>query len=253
MDTLSLLVASILVLIPVYISYKEKLDLEKEILVSIIRAVVQLMLVGYVLEFIFGLDNPIFTILLVALMINNASLNTKKRGGNVKSVVLISFLSILIGTSVTLSVLIISGAINFRPNEVIPISGMVVSNSMVAIGLSYTNLNNAFKNRINEVEAKLSLGADIKYASKELIRECIKTSILPTVDSAKSLGIVSLPGMMTGLILGGVSPIIAIKFQIMVTFMLLSATSIATIIATYLSYKSFFNNRKQLRYNNFVK
>ena len=70
--------------------------------------------------------------------------------------------------------------------------------------------------------------------------------MLPTIDSAKTLGIVSLPGMMTGLILAGTSPVEAIKYQIMVTFMLLSTTSIASFIACYLSYKGFFNERKQL-------
>ena len=72
--------------------------------------------------------------------------------------------------------------------------------------------------------------------------------MLPTIDSAKTLGIVSLPGMMTGLILAGTSPLEAIKFQIMVTFMLLSTTSISSFIACYLSYRSFFNDRKQLLY-----
>jgi putative ABC transport system permease protein len=70
---------------------------------------------------------------------------------------------------------------------------------------------------------------------------------MPTIDSAKTLGIVSLPGTMTGLILGGASPLMAIKFQIMVTFMILSSASISTMISTYLSYKSFFNKRQQLK------
>lgn len=246
MNTLSLIIASFLIIIPIFISYKEELGLEKEILISILRAIVQLVVVGYILEFIFGLENPIFTVLLVLIIIINAAFNTKKRGENIKQVVLISFFSMLVGTSITMIVLLLSGAITFTPNEVIPVAGMVVSNSMVAIGLSYRNLNNAFKNRRGEVEVKLSLGADIREASSEVIRESIKISILPTIDSAKTLGIVSLPGMMTGLILAGASPLMAIKFQIMVTFMLLSSTSLSTMIATYLSYKSFYNERKQL-------
>lgn len=70
--------------------------------------------------------------------------------------------------------------------------------------------------------------------------------MIPTIDSMKTLGIVSLPGMMTGLILAGTSPLEAIKYQIMVIFMLLSTTAIATFIACYMSYKNFFNSRKQL-------
>lgn len=246
MDTISLIIASVLILIPIFISYKEQLGLEKEIIISILRAIVQLIVVGYVLDVIFGLEKPIYIIILVLIMVINAAVNTKKRGAGIENVVAISFVSIVAGTFVTMTVLVISGAIEFTPNEVIPVAGMVVSNSMVAIGLSYRNLNNAFKSRRAEVEVKLSLGADIKEASKDILRESVKLAIIPTIDSAKTLGIVSLPGMMTGLILAGTSPLIAIKFQIMVTFMILSASSVATMMATYLSYRSFFNERKQL-------
>ncbi|GAA0125815.1 iron export ABC transporter permease subunit FetB [Clostridium sp. CTA-19] len=247
MSTMSLIIASCLVAIPIFISYKEHLNLEKEILISILRAIIQLVIVGYILDIIFGLEKPIFTILLILIMIINAAINTKKRGEGIKNVVLISFISMVSGTIVTITVLVASKAIVFRPNEVIPIAGMVVSNSMVAIGLSYRNLINSFNIRRSEVEVKLSLGADIKEASRDILRESIKMALSPTIDSAKTLGIVSLPGMMTGLILAGTAPLIAIKFQIMVTFMILSSSSISTMIATYMSYKDFFNDRKQLK------
>lgn len=247
MSIISLFIASTLVIIPIFISYKEKLGLEKEIVVSILRAIVQLIIVGYILDVIFGLKNPICTLILILIMIVNAAVNTKKRGRGINKVVTISFVSILIGASVTLSILVISGVIKFSPNEIIPIAGMIISNSMIAIGLSYTNLNNSFKNKREEVEVKLSLGADVKEVSKSILRDSVKVAIIPTIDSAKTLGIVSLPGMMTGLILAGVSPLTAIKFQIMVTFMMLSASAVSTIIATYLCYKDFFNERKQLK------
>ncbi len=246
MQTMSLLIASSLIIIPIIISHKEQLGLGKEIGVSMLRAVVQLTLIGYILEIIFGFKSNIFTVLIVLIMIFNAALNTKKRGEGIKNVVGISFISILIGSSTTLIVLVAAKAVNFTPNEIIPIAGMIVSNSMVAISLTYKNLNSSFKNRKSEVEVKLSLGADIGQASKDIIRECVKTSIIPSIDSAKTLGIVSLPGMMTGLILGGASPMLAIKFQIMVTFMILSSVSVSTIISTYISYKHFFNERKQI-------
>ena len=205
MNTTSLLIASLLLSIPIFISYKEHIGIEKEIIISVLRAIIQLVLVGYVLETIFGFENPIFIILLVSVMIINASLNTKKRGAGIKNVVLISFISISIGTLITMTVLIIGNAIKFTANEVIPISGMIISNAMVAIGLSYRNLNTSFREKRGEVEVKLSLGADINIASKDIIRESIKISMMPTIDSAKTLGIVALPGMMTGLILAGCS------------------------------------------------
>ncbi|MGL5675619.1 MAG: ABC transporter permease [Cellulosilyticaceae bacterium] len=246
MSTISLIIASGLMLIPILISYKEKLGLEKDILISVVRAVIQLVIVGYVLDSIFGMNNPVVMMLLVGVMGMNASLNIVKRGKQIKHVFWISFMSIMSGAFITLSILVFSGAIGFRPDEIIPVSGMIISNAMVAVGLSYRSLQSSFELRRAEVETKLSLGASVKQSAKEILRESIKIAITPTIDSAKTLGIVALPGMMTGLILGGASPIVAVKFQIMVTFMIISSSSIATLMATYLAYKSFYNKRQQL-------
>lgn len=246
MSTISLIIASCLMFIPIAMSYREKLGLEKEIIISVLRAIIQLVFVGYILDIVFGMDNPIVMVILILVMCVNASLNIIKRGKNIKNVFIISFISIFTGSVITLSILVFSRNISFVPSEMIPISGMIISNAMVAIGLSYKSLTTSFEIRRTEVETKLSLGASIKESSKEILRESIKIAITPTIDSAKTLGIVSLPGMMTGLILGGSSPITAVKFQIMVTFMIISSSSIATLMSTYLAYKSFYNERCQL-------
>lgn len=242
----SLLIASSLVLVSMFFSYSQKLKLEIETLIGVLRAVAQLVVVGYTLNYIFGLKNPLFTSFLLLFMTFSAAFNASKRGSNIKNCLLISFFSIGIGAAVTLLILVIAGAIKYEPYQIIPVSGMVISNAMVAIGLCYKQLTSNFKSKREEIETKLALGADILPSSIELIRDSIKTGMLPTIDSMKTLGIVSLPGMMTGLILAGVSPVEAIKYQIMVTFMLLSTTSIAAFFACYLSYKKFFNSRKQL-------
>lgn len=246
MNVSSLIAASSLVLISLLFSYSQKLKLEKETVTGVIRAIIQLTAVGYVLNYIFGLKNPIFTTLLLLFMTINAAVNAAKRGKAIRNGNLISFISISVGTMITLGILVISGAIKYEPYQIIPVGGMIISNSMVALGLSYRQMAANFKDKREEVETKLSLGADVLPSSIEIIRDCIRTGMVPTIDSMKTLGIVSLPGMMTGLILAGTSPIEAIKYQIMVTFMLLSTTSISSFIACYLSYKNFFNRRKQL-------
>lgn len=242
----SLLIASSLVFVTLIFSYSQKLKLEKDTVISVIRAIVQLVAVGFVLEYVFGFKNPVFTTLLLVFMVFNASWNAAKRGKGIRKGLLISFVSIASGAIVTLSVLIFSGIIHYEPYQIIPVSGMIISNSMVALGLCYKQLASDFKNKREEVETKLALGADIMPSSINIIRDSIKTGMLPTIDSAKTLGIVSLPGMMTGLILAGTSPVQAIKYQIMVTFMLLSTTSISSFIACYLAYRGFFNKKKQL-------
>lgn len=243
----SLLIASSLVLVAMLFSASQKLRLEKDILWSVIRAVVQLILVGYVLEAVFGMDNPLFTTLLVLFMAVNAAFNTRRRGKGIHRVFLVSFVSIVTGTALTLTILVASGAIHYVPNQIIPVSGMVVNNAMVAISLCYRQILADFRTRREDVETKLSLGADVLPSAIEIVRDSIRTGMLPTIDSAKTLGIVSLPGMMTGLILAGTPPVMAIRYQIMVTFMLLSTTAIASFLACFLSYRSFFNTYKQLR------
>ena len=235
----SLLLASSLVLVSLLFSYFQKLKLEKETLISVVRAVIQLFAVGYILEYVFGLQNPAVTTLILLLMTFNAAYNTAKRGKDIQNGIPISFFAILIGTGITMSVLILSGAIQYKANQVIPIGGMLISNAMVAIGLCYRQLSADFKSKRSEVEEKLALGADI-------LRDSIRTGMVPTIDSTKTLGIVSLPGMMTGLILAGTSPLMAIRYQIMVTFMMLSTTAISSFLACFLAYRGFFNERKQL-------
>ena len=242
----SLLIASSLVVVSLLFSYFQKLKLEKETIISVVRAIVQLVAVGYVLEYIFGLRNPIFTTLIVLLMAFNAAYNAAKRGNGMKKGILISFVSIVVGAGLTLSVLVLSGAIKYEASQIIPISGMIISNAMVALGLCYRQIAADFKSRREEVETKLALGADVLPSSIDIIRDSIRTGMIPTIDSAKTLGIVSLPGMMTGLILAGTSPLSAIRYQIMVTFMLLSTTAISSFMACYLSYRNYFNGRKQL-------
>lgn len=249
MNTSSLLISSSLVIVSLFFSYSQKLKLEKEIAISVIRAIIQLVAVGYLLNYIFGVKSPLFTTLLLLFMTFNAAYNAAKRGKEIKNGIIISFISISIGTVITLSVLVFSRAIKYEPYQVISVGGMIISNSMVALGLCYKQLIFNFKSKNEEIETKLALGADILPSSIDIIRNSIKTGMLPTIDSAKTLGIVSLPGMMTGLILAGTSPIVAVKYQIMVTFMMLSTTSISSFTACYLSYRNFFNKRKQLIIN----
>ena len=118
---------------------------------------------------------------------------------------------------------------------------------MIAAGLVFNSLREKFQHRRAEVEIKLCLGAKSKEASLTIIRETIKTAMQPTVDSMKTLGIVQLPGMMTGLILAGLPPADAIKYQIMVAFMLTGAVAVTAFLASYSAYKSFFNSMEQLR------
>ena len=214
-NNLSLFFSAMLVVVALIISTKEKLGFTKDIIISVIRAVIQLVAVGYLLKYVFQVNNLILTLIMVLVIVSNAAFNAKKRSQQLQKGFLISFIAIGCSTGIT-------------------------------IGLCYRNLDTLFQNQRQAVMEKLALGATIKLASLPIIQQSVKTGMAPTIDSAKTVGIVSLPGMMSGLIFAGVDPVHAIKYQIMVTFMLLSATSIGSVIATYLAYKGYYNQQKQL-------
>ncbi|MCC5466590.1 ABC transporter permease [Pelosinus baikalensis] len=247
MSNLSLILTFSLVLLSLALSYKEKLGLEKDMLIASTRAVIQLTIIGFILHFVFALDNSLITTIILLIMVYNASTVAAKRGEGIEQATLISFAAILSGLVITLGGLIGFQAIPYEPSQVIPISGMVVGNSMVATSLLFKSLLTNFQNKKEEVEVKLCLGAPPKEASINLIRDSIKTAMLPTFDSMKTLGIVQLPGMMTGLILAGIAPESAIKYQIMVAFMLAGAVSVSSFVASYWAYRSFFNKLAQLK------
>ena len=242
----SLLMATVLIAMAVVVSYQQKMRLELEILHSALRAVVQLVVVGYVLHFIFGADHPLFTGGVLLVMLISAAINGGKRGAGIKHASWIAGISIGIGTVLTLAVLLGANVLSFTPYQMIPVGGMVMSGAMVAVGLCFRQITTSFKSRQQEIQIKLALGATPMQACKAILRAALIFSLQPTIDSAKTLGIVSLPGMMTGLILAGMSPMEAIKYQIIVIFMSFSTISIAIAIAGYLSCRQFFNTKEQL-------
>ncbi|KRM55111.1 ABC transporter permease [Lacticaseibacillus sharpeae] len=238
--------AVVLVLIALGISLHEKIGLEKDMVIGVIRAVVQLTVVGYVLTYIIKVDRLWLTGLMVAIIIFNAAQNAYKRADGIPHAFPISLLAIAVGTLLTILLLVLAGAVKFTPSQIVPVSGMIASNEMVAIGLAYRNMNASFHDQRQGVLERLALGANLKQASAHIVRAAIRTGMAPTIDSAKTMGIVSLPGMMSGLIFAGVDPSKAIMYQIMVTFMLLAATSIGSVIACYLAYPQFYNGDMQL-------
>ncbi|HCC5685017.1 ABC transporter permease [Staphylococcus aureus] len=247
MSNTALGLTALLLVIPIIISYKEGLHIIKDLIVATVRAVVQLIILGFLLHYIFKINDKWLLVLCVFVIIVNASWNTISRSSPVMHhVFLISFVAIFVGTALPLAGTIATGAIQFTANEVIPIGGMLANNGLIAINLAYQNLDRAFVQDGTNIESKLSLSATPKLASKDAIRESIRLAIVPTIDSVKTYGLVSIPGMMTGLIIGGVPPLQAIKFQLLVVFIHTTATIMSALIATYLSYGQFFNARHQL-------
>ena len=133
--------AVVLVVIALAINLKEKIGLERDMIVGVIRAVIQLTVVGYVLTYIIRVDRVWLTALMVAIIIFNAAQNAKKRANGIPHAFPISLLAIGTATLLTIVLLVVAGAVKFTPSQIVPISGMISSNVMVAIGLAYRSMN----------------------------------------------------------------------------------------------------------------
>nr|WP_276575962.1 iron export ABC transporter permease subunit FetB [Oceanirhabdus seepicola] len=224
---------------------------EKQIIISSLRMTIQLILTGYVLVYIFDNPNPVYTILIIILMEIFAIYNIFKRvkltlSKRLKKIIA---LSMAIGTLTSLFFfvfIVINISPWYDPRYFIPIAGMLIGNSMTGISLGVTRLVDGMHSQRNLVETALMLGATPKAASKDIVDNAFDSAILPTINSMVGMGIVFLPGMMTGQILSGISPITAIEYQIAIMLGILGSVSLTVILFVQLGYKTFFNDEDQL-------
>jgi len=243
--------AYIFVLILLFIVRIKGIPREKEILISSIRMTLQLVLAGYILTYIFENSNPLFTIIFIAVMEIFAIYNTLKRvkakmTSKLKNIIGIS---IVFGTLISIIFfvfVVIRITPWYDPRYFIPVAGMIIGNSMTGISLGATNLIDGMQIERKQIEAALMLGATPKIAAKRIIDKAFDASILPTINSMVGMGIVSLPGMMTGQILSGISPITAIQYQLSIMLAILGSVSLCVILFVQLGYKAFFNEHQQL-------
>lgn len=244
---LSIFLTFILVVISISISYKEKLKLEKEIVIAAVRATVQLVIVGYVLREVFALNNNYVTLAMIAVILLNAAWNSKGRGAAFDHSFLIPLFALTLTTVGTLTILVLVKAIKFQPSQIVPLAGTIAGNSMTAIGLSFSSLENLYEDNKERILEKIALGATPRQASQRIIRKTISSGLIPIIDKARALGMVTFPGTMNGLLFAGVSPVIAIAYQIMIIFTQISTATISSYLVTIFSYKSLFTDRAELK------
>lgn len=238
-----------MVVITLLISYREKLHIEKEIIISVVRMAVQLVIVGLILQWIFSMNHFWITLAMIFIMIVNAAWNASKRGEGIPNAFRNSLIAVTLSSVIALGVMVGSGALEFVPSQMIPINGMVIGTTMRTIGMVFKQMQQLFKDRRQQVLEMLALGASPKQAGKEIMRLVLNMSLQPTLDSIKTTGLVTLPGLMAGLIFAGVDPVKAIMYQIVVMFMMLSSTAIGAYTIVFLTYSKFFTHRAQLKSN----
>lgn len=251
LGTFQMVAAYLFVVILLFIVRLKGIKREKEIIISTIRMSLQLILTGYILIYLFDNINMIYTLLVIIVMEIFSIYNIFKRSKLIltKSLKKVIALSMISGTLFSLLYFILV-VVNIKPwydpRYFIPIAGMLIGNSMTGISLGVTKLVEGFKVQKPMIENSLMLGATPKDACKHIVDNAFDSAILPTINSMVGMGIVFLPGMMTGQILSGTSPLLAIQYQIAIMLGILGSVSLTVILFVQLGYKSFFNKEQQL-------
>lgn len=246
MSTTALFFTFIFVAFAILLSFWQRIGLEKDIMIGTIRAAVQLIAVGYVLQFIFQLKSWSLIILMLAIMITVATLNARKKGKGLPGVSWRIAVAITSTEILTMGLLVGLKIIQTTPQYIIPISGMIIGNGMVVSGLFFNRLKSEMETRREEINVYLALGATSKQAVSSVMQNTVKASMLPTIDGMKTVGLVQLPGMMTGMIVAGANPIVAVRYQILIMYSFTSAAAITAILLGVLTHRLLFTKAHQL-------
>jgi putative ABC transport system permease protein len=250
LDIWHLAIAALLVLVCGLVSLVLGLGLEKQLAVASVRTVAQLFLVGYVLKWVFRINSLSVLLLLLAVMIAAASHTAVQRSSRTyRGILWHSFVALTVSgllTTFTVTGAVINVQPWYRPQYVIPLLGMILGNGLTGISLCLDYLLEALAERRAEVEMELAQGASRWEAGRGPISAAVGRGMIPNINAMLVVGIVSLPGMMTGQILSGTDPLTAVKYQIVVMFMIAAATALGCILIALLAYHRVFNAKHQL-------
>lgn len=250
-DNVQLLLAAGLMLVSLLLSWRLRLGLGREILVASLRMTVQLLLVGLVLAWVFSLNDPLPVVgigLVMSVLAAQAASQRPKRG--YARLFLDSLVSILF-SSFLLTGILLGGILNvqpwYLPQYAIPVLGMVLGNALTGVSLSVDRFTSTLDRDRGLIESLLALGATRREAAQGAIRDAMRTGMIPTLNSMAVMGVVSLPGMMTGQILGGAPPETAVRYQIVIMFVIAASTSLGCLISVELAFRRLFDAKHRLR------
>ena len=253
-----LAVASSLVVFDAVLSFALHLDLHRQIAIATVRLVAQLVAVGYVLRFVFALNNPAATLGIVAIMMLVAAREVAarperrlKRQGNY----VVGATSVALATALT-AVLALTTAIRpqpwYDPRYALPLTGIILGNVLNAGSITLDAIIAGFPRERAEIEARLALGDTFAEATRPIVVAAIRRGMVPLINQMSAAGLVTLPGIMTGQILAGMDPLDAVKYQILLMFLLAGASGLVAVAIAFLAARRFTDERQRLRLDRLV-
>jgi putative ABC transport system permease protein len=238
-----------MVILAIALSVWQRLGLEWNLALAAGRTIIQLLVVGYVLAAVFALRNPWLVLGVLGVMLVIAAIVARNRiSQRIPHLLPLVGGSILVSTALTLlytNLFVIQPAVWYEPQFLIPLAGIVLGNAMNGAALSGERLVSTLNASQLEIETHLSLGATPQQAVAQYRRDAIKAGLIPTLNTMMVVGIVTLPGIMTGQLLGGADPLVAAAYQMVIMFMLAFATLLTTSLVTEGISRNFFNQAAQ--------
>lgn len=227
-----LLGSFVLVVVAIALSFSLRLQLSRSMLWASARAAVQLLLVGFALRLVLDPNASVWWAWLwVAVMIGFAGFTICSRAKEVPGIFVLGTASMLAVVIVSLSVIFGFGVFPIEGRTIVPLAGMMIGNSMTACVLVGRRIVGELSEKSDEVEARLALGQSWQDASRPYVRSALRTALVPQIESTKAVGLVFLPGAMTGLVLAGVDAVDAVTVQLAIMYLILGsvATSVTVI------------------------
>ena len=253
LSSFDLSMAAILILVLAALSLILKLELAGRIVIAAIRTVVQLLLIGLVLKELFAQVNLLLITLLSIIMLliagREVMARQKRRFGGIWGYGLGTLSMFISSFTLTVYALIVVVGTEpwYTPQYAIPLLGMMLGNTMTGVSLALDKLTTSAWQQRAIIEARLTLGQDWRTAIGDITRDSVRIGMMPMINAMAAAGIVSLPGMMTGQILSGTEPMEAVKYQILIMFLITAGTGFSAMLATWIGARHLFDDRQRLR------
>ena len=247
-----LLLSAGLIAVAIVLSRRSRLGLEGDMVWGALRGAAQLIAIGYVLLLLFDHEHPAWVLLLLAVMLIAAAATSARRveHGPPRRVLFPRAL-VAIGAGALVALVPVFVAVVplhpwYEARYLVPISGMMLSNAMNVVALVFDRIFASARSEADQVEALLALGATPRQALERQVRATLRAALLPTINGLLTVGLVALPGMMTGQIVSGTPPEQAVRYQIVILYQLVAVAAVAGLVAVAFARRLLFTARAQL-------
>ena len=259
LSMLDLSLTATLILLLAGLSWLLRLGIGRSTLIAAVRTTVQLLLIGIVLKAIFASQAIAWILLITVVMLLAAGrevmVRQKRRLSGIWGFA-VGTGSMFVSTfaiTIVILIMVIGTQPWYTPQYAIPLLGMMLGNTMTGIALGMDYLSNSAWQHKSIIEGRLALGQDWQQAIADIRRDSMRTGMMPMINAMAAAGLVSLPGMMTGQILAGSPPLEAVKYQILIMFMISAGTGFGTMAAVWVTARRLFDDRQRLRLDRLAK